>query len=125
MVQLQLDVTVLFWKIPPDVICTHVKPGDTARLALRFDNHTHRHPTLDKVSLGIEVKTYGELRVNSCRWVPVLQHHLKDAAFGSILNPFFPQVKMTIGHNFYAVLFNELPNLQKSGIQHRRGSEIL
>jgi hypothetical protein len=30
MIQLQLDKTTLFRKIPPDIGCTNVQPGDTA-----------------------------------------------------------------------------------------------
>jgi hypothetical protein len=37
-------------KIPPDIVRTNVQSGYTARLALRFDYHTHRRSTLDKVS---------------------------------------------------------------------------
>ena len=52
MIEYQFDTRDALGEITPDVVHAHMKSGDSASLALRFDHHTYLPFTLDDVSLG-------------------------------------------------------------------------
>jgi hypothetical protein len=39
MIEYQFNTRYALWKISPDVVNAHMKSGDSASLALRFDHH--------------------------------------------------------------------------------------
>jgi hypothetical protein len=73
MIQLQLDARNVFGEIAADIVHAHMKPCDSASLALCLDDHTYLLFNVDEVSLESCARESLFSARNIRVWIPSLQ----------------------------------------------------